>query len=346
MADIEINLKTIDRKLSNTSRKVTSKCSQAYDYANRLKAELPYKIKNKNQINEKLTTLKSNCRILENNFNRLEKTIIKVLNRYVEHEQNLTSKAKNIKPKVVKTPTKITKSISKAQPEKIKVNYADMNSINGRMNREFISNFIFNKNIQLTASNYDSGVCAAVMMECEPIIGDRIQVDYTYYFDHLNTQKVVPNNIEILNDANINENRTAHTRTINEILGVSNSSKYVNSVYIIEHVNNINDTIKEESVLDHTDKEFSTNSTQSTTYAQKEFNLKKEELNSNTNMQNDKRIRNENNMKYETLENNVNISTNGRKNQNHIQYENIDQAHVAVENKQIHTIDIEYEDII
>ncbi len=256
MADIEIDLDVIDRKISSITTKVASKCTDAYNYVDSLKAELPYNIKDKNHINEKLNALRSNCNILETNFNRLEKSVIKVLNRYVNYEQELTKNAQKINPRDVKIKSKIQKNIKVKKTNTIKINSKDIYKINNSMVKDFISNTFFNQDMDIKVSNYDSGVCAAVMMKCSSLVTDMIQIDETYYFHNLNTQQVIPNNISILNDADIDNDKKNHTRTLDQILGVSSSSEYIHSVYIIQHVNDIDNKIANDSVLDDANKTF------------------------------------------------------------------------------------------
>lgn len=370
MADIEIDLDVIDKRLSSITSKIENKCTNAYNYVDSLKSELPYKIKEKNNINEKLNTLKSNCNILENNFNRLEKSVIKVLNRYVNFEQELTKDAKNINPKEIKVKQKIPNKVKQQNTNKIKVNNTNIKKINNSMKKEFISNFLFNRDIDIKVSNYDSGVCKAVMVECKSIITDTIQIDNTYYFKNLNTQKVVEGNITILNDLDIENNKNNHTRTVSEILGVSSSSEYINSLYIIEHVNDIDEKVTNDSVLDDVNKMFHDDYENGTNYnsnnkvlnnikenrnnslssetsihvnlKKKGMNVEVENLSTNTEQTNNIQ-RNQRNIEYETLENtnfeNVNmISSKSSSNYEKLNIDTIDNSNES--------LNIRYEDVI
>lgn len=357
MANIEIDLDVIDKKLSSTTTKIANKCTKAYNYADSVKASLPYRIKEKNNINEKLSNLKSNCNILENNFNRLEKSIIRVLNRYVKYEHELTSNAKKINPKEVKVKEETLRKIKTEKTDTIKVNYANINKINHSMQKEFISNTLFNKDIAIKVSNYDSGVCAAVMMECKSIITDTIQIDDTYYFQNLNTQQVVENNITILNDADIDKDKEMYTRTVKEILGVS-SNEYVNSIYMLEHVNDIDNKVKNDSALDHVNKNFNDNYKNDTKYNNNDKiinNIKDNRKNSlNSEITNNLNFhKKETSIAVETLSTNTEKLNTMEKAQSNIEYERLEDNNIEVINNitskssdNYEKVNIRYEDII
>ncbi len=349
MANIEINLDVIDKRLSSTTTKITNKCTNAYNYVDSLKSELPYKIKDKNNINERLTTLRANCNILENNFNRLEKNIIKVLNRYVKFEQGLTKDAKKINPKEVKVKQRLPKKTKIKRTNTIKVNYTNINKINNSMQKDFVSSVLFNREIDIKVSNYDSGVCAAVMVECKSIIIDTIQIDDTYYFQNLNTQKVVEDNIAILNDSNIDHNKEKRTRTVNEILGVTNS-EYINSLYIIEHANDIDKKITNDSVLDDTNKTFNNDYKNDTNYNRndKTLNNIKDSRNNSLSSETSNDVnfnKKETSIEVETLSVNTEKANNLKMKQGNIEYETLEDTNFETANTISSKVNSNYERI-
>ncbi len=257
MANIEIDIARIDRALSNTSNHISEKCTRAYNNVNDLKMELPLSIKEKNNINRDLLNLRSDCNTLERNFGILERKIIKVLNRYVRNETGLTKDARRIKPKEVKVRAKIKKGTQGERIKTVKIDQEAILNINKQIKTDYIADILFDENTHIKVSNYNSGVCSATMKDCESCIKDQIMVDETYYFKNLNTTSA-QNSQEFVNNLTINNNKKEHTRTIEQILGVSHKACYIDSAYLMEYVKEINTKVPHQDVTSTVNKNFST----------------------------------------------------------------------------------------